>query len=74
MSDTTTEELLGKAALEAIAYTLQANDEFDANDAINFLSSWNEGDWEFIAEHYPDFDLQTPAQQLLRKESGFDVF
>jgi hypothetical protein len=68
--DIETVTLLHLASIEAIAYSLQLSDDYDAHDAINFLSAWNEGSWEYIIEHYPDFDINTPATQELIKESG----
>ncbi len=35
-----------------------AIDEADgAQDAMDFLVAWREGDWGTLDEHYPDFDL-----------------
>ena len=35
-----------------------AIDESDgAQDAMNFLVAWREGDWGTLDEHYPDFNL-----------------
>lgn len=40
---------------EALNFALDEID--DADDAIQFLSMWREGDWEGIRDEYPSFDL-----------------
>lgn len=62
--------LLGEAAIEAINYALAYGGVYDADDAISFLQLWSKGCWPEIAEEFPDFDLNSEAQQALIKESG----
>lgn len=51
---------------EAIEYTLQLS-ELSHDDAIDFLTYWNEGCWDEIKEHFPDFNLESEAQAWLVK-------
>ena len=53
---------------EAIEYTLQLST--CPYDAIDFLTYWNEGCWEEIREHFPDFNLESDAQAWLVKGTG----
>lgn len=62
--------LLSEATIEAINYALVIGEEYNADDATNFLFAWNEGSWDYIVEHYQDFDINSEAQQTLIKESG----
>lgn len=62
-------ELLIVASVDALNYTLELAED-DRDDAINFLDRWNEGDWKYLIEHYPEFNIMSEAQQALIKESG----
>jgi hypothetical protein len=48
---------------EAIDFAVQNRD-------IQFLQCWQEGDWKAIIEEWPEFDINSEAQQWLIKESG----
>lgn len=64
------QELLAEASNEAIQFTLDGFDSSDYESAIQFLQYWYEGDWPAIQKYYPEFDLNSEAQQALIKESG----
>lgn len=63
-------ELLNQASIEAIQYTLELDETTYPEDALLFLQMWNEGLWEELKEEFPKFDLNSPAQKALMKESG----
>jgi hypothetical protein len=51
---------------EAVQHAIQNDD----GCGLAFLETWVEGDWPKLAEEWPEFDLNSEAQQLLIKESG----
>lgn len=62
-------ELLSEAANEAIQYSLDLS-LLSSDDAMSFLQAWNEGDWTYIVDSFPNFNINSEAQQVLIKESG----
>lgn len=64
-------ELLNQASTEAILFTLKLEKTDYPENALLFLEMWNEGLWDEINENFSEFDLNTPAQKALMKESGW---
>ena len=63
------QELLAEASSEAIQYAIDLA-LLDSDDSMSFLQAWNEGDWTYIKDMFPDFNLNSEAQQALIKASG----
>lgn len=63
-------DLFLEAYKEAVAYTLDGFGSYEAEDAIQFLQYWNEGDWPAIKKYYPEFDLDSEAHIHLIQASG----
>lgn len=62
-------ELLAEATNEAIQEAIDLA-LLDSGDSMSFLQAWNEGDWNYIKEMFPSFNLDSEAQQALIKASG----
>lgn len=63
------QELLAEASSEAIQYAIDLA-LLDSDDSMSFLQAWNEGDWTYIKDMFPAFDINSEAQQALIKASG----
>ena len=63
------QELLAEASTEAIQYAIDLA-LLDSDDSMSFLQAWSEGEWLYLLEHFPEFDINSEAQQALIKESG----
>ena len=55
--------LLQDSYNEVIQFVIEQRD-------LDFLHCWFEGDWKAIKEEWPEFDINSEAQQLLIQESG----
>lgn len=55
-------ELLAASYNEVIEFVIQNRD-------LQFLQCWQEGDWKVIIEEWPEFDINSEAQQWLINES-----
>lgn len=62
-------ELIAEASNEAIQYAIDLA-LLDSDDSMSFLQAWNEGDWTYIEDMFPNFNINSEAQQALIKESG----
>lgn len=62
-------ELLAQASVEAIQYALFLGED-DSDSMFSFLDKWNEGDWVYLDNYYPEFDIKSEAQQALINASG----
>lgn len=59
-------ETLQEASNEAITFALQNVDGY----GLEFLREWNEGNWCTIENEWPEFNIQSIAQQYLISQSG----
>lgn len=65
----TKQKLLDQASIEAIQYAIDLA-LLDSDDSMSFLQAWSEGEWQYIVDMFPNFDINSEAQQALIKESG----
>lgn len=56
-------ELVAEAYNEVIEFVIQNRD-------LQFLQCWQEGDLKAIIDEWPEFDINSEAQQRLISESG----
>jgi len=59
-------QLTIQAYNEAVQHAIQNDD----GCGLDFLETWVEGDWPKIQDVWPEFDLNSEAQQHLINESG----
>lgn len=59
-------ELIKESYNEAIEYAIKNDDGY----GLAFLEHWSEGNWCVINDEWPEFNLNSEAQQHLIKESG----
>lgn len=60
-------ELFLEAYKQALEFALEQKTNVDK---VDFLVFWNEGCWEEIQEHYPEFNLDSETHLHLIKSSG----
>lgn len=63
------QELLAEASNEAIQYAIDLA-LLDSDDSMSFLQAWNEGEWTYITDMFPNFNINSEAQQALIEASG----
>jgi hypothetical protein len=63
-------QLTVQAYNEVIEFILEATISSDYMDRHYFLEAWNQGDWCAIQNDWPEFNLNSEAQQHVINESG----